>query len=267
MKIPFRNPNKKPSMLKVTVEVPKTTLIGIVVCDSRYPKTIYSQSQTECQKGIRTINVRLPLCPATGFIIIYNCSDKANRFSGFKLVKLNKDRLTTNLNVYDSTNPIILDFVKFAQDFSERASYISASGNDGKSSIYMSKDGKFTIHYVDEIKDSQGRPLKSSMRVNNETGEMELSKKYVKQYTVAERMAILLHEFSHFYLNKVHKDEFEADMNALMIYCGLGYPRKEAGTAFYKVFYRTPSDINIERMKKIHSFLKNFDRTDYKILN
>ena len=96
---------------------------------------------------------------------------------------------------------------------------------------------------------------------------MELAKKYVVKYTIPERIAILLHEFSHFYLNKVHSDEFEADSNALMIYCALGFPRKEGGTAFYKVFYRTPSDLNIERMNKIMALLKNFDRTDFKIIN
>ena len=104
------------------------------------------------------------------------------------------------------------------------------------------------------------------MRVNNRTGVMELAKKFVSKYTIPERVVILLHEFSHFYLNKNHKDEFEADRNALMVYCGLGYPRKQAGTAWYRVFYRSDTNLNRARMKKIIDFLQSFDSTSFKIL-
>jgi hypothetical protein len=46
------------------------------------------------------------------------------------------------------------------------------------------------------------------------------------------RFAILCHEFSHFYVNDNMDDESEADINGLLIYLGLGYPRIEGYQAF-----------------------------------
>ena len=52
------------------------------------------------------------------------------------------------------------------------------------------------------------------------------------------RMAILLHEFSHFYLNDRMEDETEADLNGLLIYLALGYPRIEAYQSFFNNIQR-----------------------------
>ena len=185
---------------------------------------------------------------------------------GFKIVKFERVPLPTNLDVFDSSNKNVIEFVKFAEEFAERAAIISTKTNTDDRSIYTSPDGRFVIHYVDVIIGEDGEPRRTSMRVNNKTGEMEISKKFVTRYTIPERIAILLHEFSHFYLNKDHKDEFEADLNALMIYCGLGYPRKQGGTAWYKVFYRSPSELNIKRMQQIMEFLMTFDKKNFKIV-
>jgi hypothetical protein len=66
------------------------------------------------------------------------------------------------------------------------------------------------------------------------------------------RMAILLHEFSHFYLNENIDDETEADLNGLLIYLGLGYPRIEGYQAFLDVFVDNPSQENKERYEMIN---------------
>jgi hypothetical protein len=50
------------------------------------------------------------------------------------------------------------------------------------------------------------------------------------------RFAILCHEFSHFYVNEDMDNESEADINGLLIYLGLGYPRIEGYQAFLEVF-------------------------------
>ena len=55
-------------------------------------------------------------------------------------------------------------------------------------------------------------------------------------------MAILLHEFSHVYLNDNIDDEVEADLNGLLIYLGLGYPRIEAFEVFAKTFLAAPTE-------------------------
>ena len=76
------------------------------------------------------------------------------------------------------------------------------------------------------------------------------------------RFAILCHEFSHFYVNEDMTDETEADINGLLIYLGLGYPRIEALEAFYEVFDNYPSEENKRRSDKIINFIDNFEKNN-----
>ena len=76
-------------------------------------------------------------------------------------------------------------------------------------------------------------------------------------------MAILLLEYSHFYVNKVINDESEADLNGLLIYLGLGYPRFEGHEAFLKTFIDTPSEQNKIRYDKIKAFIDDFEKNNY----
>lgn len=262
MNIRLHNSSRTPCIIQVKVETHKRVLIGISVADWKKPNTYYSICHTWV-KGIRTIDVRLPIVPEKGVLKIFNVNNPTDDDS-FGIISCNKIPLTKSPQAFDSGNEFTKQFVQFAEDFAERASYISATRTLKDRSIYTSNDGKFVIHYVDEILDDKGKPLRTSMRVNNKTGVMEIAKKYVVKYTIPERIAILLHEFSHIHVNENVADEFEADRNALKIYCGLGYPRKEGLTAFYKVFYRTPSDLNVARMKEIKNFLQNFDRNNSK---
>jgi hypothetical protein len=73
-------------------------------------------------------------------------------------------------------------------------------------------------------------------------------------------MAILLHEFSHFYLNENINDEVEADLNGLLIYLGLGYPRIEGYQAFLEVFKDSPSMQNKNRYDIINNFIRDFEK-------
>lgn len=72
-------------------------------------------------------------------------------------------------------------------------------------------------------------------------------------------MAILLHEFSHVYMNDNVDDEVEADLNALLIYLGLGYPRIEAFEVFCKTFANAPTPQNKLRYDRIKNFIDKFD--------
>ena len=77
--------------------------------------------------------------------------------------------------------------------------------------------------------------------------------------TVPMRMVILLHEFSHFYINENIDDESEADLNELRIYLGLGYPRIEASDAFTESFMGAPYEENGRRYELIHRYITDFD--------
>jgi hypothetical protein len=73
------------------------------------------------------------------------------------------------------------------------------------------------------------------------------------------RVAILLHEYSHFNLNSNINDEIEADLNGLTIYLSLGYPRIEGYQAFLEVFKDSPSKQNKNRYDVINNFIKDFE--------
>ena len=104
-----------------------------------------------------------------------------------------------------------------------------------------------------------GKSLKTPARISRNQGIIEVSKLKFSKYSVPMRMAILLHEFSHFYLNSDMANETEADLNALIIYLGLGYPRIDAYNVFTQVFHTSPTELNKDRMKIIDDFIRNFE--------
>jgi len=268
MRAAIKSSSKAPSLIKLSVSTDGKRKLCVEVYSHNAPNTIYSRDYYMLPAGTHNLSVPLPLVPEKGYIEVYAIDSVNNKIDrGFRIENMTREPLKTNLNVFESKKQTILDFIDFMQSFAERASYISAGPANGDYSIYKSPDGKFIIQYVDVILDDEGKPKKTSMRVNNRTGVMQIAKKYMQLYTIPERVAIMLHEFAHFYLNKNHKDEFEADLNALLIYCALGYPRKQALTAWHKVFYRTPSDLNVKRMEQISRFLENFDKSKHKFVN
>jgi hypothetical protein len=54
-------------------------------------------------------------------------------------------------------------------------------------------------------------------------------------------------------------DEVEADLNGLLIYLGLGYPRIEAFEVFAVTFMDAPTEMNKVRFDKIKNFIENFE--------
>ena len=162
--------------------------------------------------------------------------------------------LKRKLTAFNHANDTIRKFVKFAEEFSAKAGYISAKG-----SVYTSDDGQFRIDYLDDIIGDNGKSLKTPARISRNQGIIEVSKLKFSKYSVPMRMAILLHEFSHFYLNSDMANETEADLNALIIYLGLGYPRIDAYNVFTQVFHTSPTELNKDRMKIIDDFIRNFE--------
>jgi hypothetical protein len=157
-------------------------------------------------------------------------------------------------NVVDIQNKSVKHFVDFAQRFCFNAPYLAT----GKS--YQSDNGGFMIEYLPTIIDAKGKELTTPARISRISGRIQVSKKQFDQYTVPMRFAILCHEFSHFYVNEDMADESEADMNGLLIYLGLGYPRIEAFEAFLEVFEHYPSQENKRRYDKIKNFINNFEK-------
>ena len=117
----------------------------------------------------------------------------------------------------------------------------------------------FEIIYTDEIMEEDGRLSETPARIEVDSGIIEISRAKFVPMTVPNRMAILLHEFSHIFVNENMDDEVEADLNALNIYLSLGYPRIEAFEVFTQTFIDTPTDENKVRFDYIKNFIDDFD--------
>ena len=250
----FANLNEKPSTLMFAIKTAFPKKIYVKVGDAEKPNTTFTNRYCTIS-GEDAVYVRMPIAPKKAVIMIASekevqgMPDKEYRIVDMKVLPL-KRKLTS----FNHANPTIQKFVKFAEEFSKKAGYISA-----KNSIYTSNDGEFRIDYLDDIVDPNGVSLKTPARISKDEGVIEVSKSKFEKYTIPMRMAILLHEFSHFYLNTDMANETEADLNGLLIYLGLGYPRIDAYNVFTQVFANSPNDLNENRMKIIDDFIRNFE--------
>lgn len=241
----------KPTLLTVKVSVNQPQKIRLMVYNPNRPNTYYT-NRVKTISGVAEFEVRMPQNCDTVVVKVVSMNGSPN---GINIISVDQSKLNQHIGCYSQSN--IASFVKFAQEFSEQASILSTG-------TYFSDDKKYRIDFFDVIKQN-GREIPTPARISNMNGRMEVAKKHFLAYTVPMRMAILLHEFSHFNLNVVQKDEIEADLNALKIYLGLGYPVIEAHMSFLNVFKGTPSEQNKERYQYIKSFIDNFEDMKYRI--
>lgn len=266
----------KPITLKLTVKTNSKEKIRVRVMDYFRPDRLYSDRWLPVD-GEQTFLIKMPRTPKAILYQVYNQNNgnlPANRDHTFKLVDRQVLPLGNSLQIHKfkgEKSKNVKDFILFAQEFSERANDLPASPSGYE---YKSNNNKFSIIYFDEIR-VDGKPITTPSRVSKSNGNIEVSKKRFRELTIPMRMAILLHEFSHFYVNEKMDDETEADLNALLIYLGLGYPRAEAVQAFTKTFADTEqkkkaanqhSIMNKERIEKIKKFILNFDKRPFLIV-
>jgi hypothetical protein len=250
VKVPTRH-EELTLIIKVFTHEP--TKIRIKVIDESQQDTSFTD-RYKTVDGETIFYVRMPVSPQNALVYVYN-EDNGNLMQGqddtFEVESIVKGALEKKLDVIDFSNTDVRSFVNFATRFSYNAGSLN-SGN------YTSDDQKFMIRYMPIIEDG-GEEQTTPARIDTETGIIEVSKKQFLDFSVPNRMAILLHEFSHVYLNDNVDDEVEADLNGLLIYLGLGYPRIEAFEVFAKTFMNAPTDQNKERFDQIKNFIDNFE--------
>tara|TARA_R100001015_G_scaffold12109_1_gene5097 strand:+ start:2744 stop:3574 length:831 start_codon:yes stop_codon:yes gene_type:complete len=249
-------------MIEVATRQPEK--IQIVVKDINKPDTKYTDRYSTVN-GVQRFFVRMPISPYEALVSVYNEKNgnlKQGADPSFKVIKVDARPLERKMDCVDWSNPKIRDFVGFAQQFSNNAGILSA-GAYPNGSTYISDEGNFRIDYFDDIRSKQGRVIPTPARISQTKGIIQVSKEHYKKFTVPMRMAILLHEFSHFYLNDRMEDETEADLNGLLIYLALGYPRIEAYQSFLTTFKDTPTPQNKERYEILHQFITNFERNKF----
>jgi len=239
-------------LIKVKTFAPEK--IRVRVFDYDFPKT-YFTNRYKTINGEETFVVMMPITGDKINIEIFNeknGNQKQNVDKSFEVISIEKQELPKKLNFIDIYNPKIKNFIQFAEQVCYNCSYLSPGS-------YQSKNQFFFIDVFDTIIGKNGVELTTPARISKTTGTIEISKKAFDTYTVPMRMAILLHEFSHFYMNENMDDESEADLNGLLIYLSLGYPRIEAHEAWLDVFMDSASEANAERYRIIEKFIKDFE--------
>lgn len=245
--------------LLVKVETDKPEKIRLIVKSADVPKAEYT-NRYKTVNGEVTFFVRIPFSSNNAYVVVYNERvgnvDKGEDDS-FKVLDISKLPLEKKMDVIDFKNVDVRSFVAFCVRFCFNAGNLTAG-------TYKSSDGKFTIQYLPTINNfNNTKELNTPARINSKTGIIQVSKSKFLDLTIPARMAIMLHEFSHYYLNTNMKDESEADLNGLLIYLGLGFPRIEAYEAFLKTFENVPTQQNKERYDKINNFINNFENNNY----
>jgi len=250
--------NTLPFTILLSVKTNKPEYINVIAVDGNQPSTVYINRDGEVS-GTRAFELNFPQTPNLMALSITNrkngniADDKSFKIEKFEVKSLQTCQLWADAD--------IRNFVRFAQYFSANADLLSAG--DYKPSIYRSDDGKFCIDYFNKIRDTDtGAFVGTPARVGHNTGVIEVSKVDFEQYSIPMRMVILLHEFSHKYMNPKIKreigDEVSADINALNIYLSLGYPLIEAQYAFLKVFRGANNEFNKRRYLILNDFMIKF---------
>jgi hypothetical protein len=243
--------------LLIKVKTDKPEKIHLKVSDADQKNTVFTD-RWKTVNGECSFYVRMPISGKISLINLYN--EKVGQHkedNSFEVVEIKKIPLEKRLDVLDFSNNDLRSFINFCTRFCFNAGVLS-------SGTYKSSDGKFKIEYLPTIISSKsGKELQTPARINKDNGVIQVSQKKFTPDTVAMRMAILLHEYSHFYVNKDIDNESEADLNGLLIYLGLGYPRFEGHEAYLKTFISTPTEMNKVRYDKIKSFIDNFEKNNY----
>ena len=244
--------NEQPTTLQIVVATKRKEKIWIKVADLTKPNTYYIKRYSNVI-GKKSFFVNMPISPEVASVIVYNAKNGSNEYDrSFKVLSIRKLPLEVKLLVKLSKRTKA--FVRFAEEFSEQAGFLPASK---EGDIYKSNNGKFRIDYFDIIRSKDnGKTISTPARISQLTGKIEVSAKAFRKYTIPMRMAILMHEYAHFYVNKVPSDESEADINGLKIYFTRGYPKISAYNVFLNVFKRSPSNANKERYDMLDNFIR-----------
>ena len=239
--------------LLVKVKTYESQKIRIKVIDAEQPYTTFTD-RFRTVDGESIFFVRMPVSPREAMVYIFNEANgnmQVGADPSLEVISITKEPLEKKLDVIDFSNGQVRSFVNFATRFAYNAGSLP-------SGTYTSDDRKFVIKYLPTIQDN-GVEQTTPARIDIDSGIIEISKKQFRDFTVPNRIAILLHEFSHVYLNDNIDDEVEADLNGLLIYLGLGYPRIEAFEVFAKTFLAAPTEQNKMRYQKIVNFIDNFE--------
>lgn len=203
--------------------------------------------------------VQMPMAPKNAIVEMYDETDPAANSFDVEYTRKKMKKAPLRRHAF-TANSEVDRYVKLAQKFCYNAGVLAAN-RDYHDTV---TNWTFTIRYLPILlEEDTGAESTTPARVNKFTHVQEISKRKYLDYTVPERLVIALHEYAHLNLNADAYNELEADLNALGIYLGLGYPRFEALDIFNSTFYNAPTPENLERYQHIEQYILNYENYFY----
>jgi hypothetical protein len=214
---------------------------------------------SKMNNGQRNVVLKLPLTSER--IVIETISKLNGRQQDPKLSSYSVENIKVNnlkkYNIDYGTGD--REYLAFIENFVRKLPDLEPSDR-----IIRSPSGTFKIVLFEELVSYGGQKIPSPAMIGVKTGTIEVSKKHFLRLSQNQRMAVLTHEYAHFYknplINKSVKDEFAADMNGLTVYLSKGYGEDEYMNAFKKTFNGAKSELNYKRydlMKKFATRIQN----------
>ena len=208
--------------LVITLYSDRENEFSLEVYDAYDDNAVFT-SRTGVVKGEATYYVMMPMCPDEAVI------DLQSRNDAVEVVDVYVEDLKTDFSHPLFQQQEVISFIDFAEEFAYEAAVLPTETS------YYSDDEVYLINYLENIKED-GVLQPTPARISQNDGRIEVSKADFLAYTIPMRIAILLHEFAHYYLNENMEDEIEADRNSLALYMGMGYPRIDAYNVYLDVF-------------------------------
>jgi hypothetical protein len=174
--------------------------------------------------------INAPVTSKQILIMVYEVNQTLNTFSCS--LKRN-DLIIDKLNVSAKT----LKFVNFANYICYNYDKLA----DGW--IYDSTKTFEILNLPLIIDEESNKEVPTPARIEETDNHIEISRKLFIDIPFPRRMMILLHEYSHNFLNNNPDSETEADINGLNIYLQMGFPCIESVYAFTQIL-ETATKVN-----------------------
>jgi len=242
----------KPKVIYLEVKILKVPYtLEVAVYDHKRPNTSFYARKEDFSKPTKTFyEINLPLVNDEISLALFSRDAKQNIDEYVKIIRLELKEMDYQRPKFD---PETENFVKFIQDFAMQAGYLPANYK-----FKLDDDGKYEIHYLPYIPTDDGGIHVTPARIHVSENFIEVSKLHFERKPVPRRIAILLHEMAHNFINVDQDDEEEADANAAKIYLALGFPKSEFLYAFSKAF-KTYSDEQFEKLMSNPSWYRNYE--------
>ncbi len=253
--------NFKPCSVKITVQANKPCTVWIEAYDPTQANTFYTKRYWQfLNTEPQTFYVQMPVVGKSVMVSISEKeADVSSAYGNFTVKEIKRVGLPRRMHIAKMQAASVRHFVRFCQRFSFNAGILPTY----EDRYYKSAKGDFLIHYLPTIIAGNGEEHLTPARINTETKIIQVSKAKFIALTIPQRICILLHEFSHEFRNEDEDNELEADINGLIIYLGLGYPRIEAKQTFLSIFMQSPTPENIKRYKHIEQFIDQYEHLNF----